>query len=128
MTRMLAAPVAALAILAAFAAPALADSNIDDVHCLIVEMDLYSSNVPALRSASALGQMYWLGKLDGRDPRLDMEKLMIAELPKMTGDVLKNEATRCGNELKARGAAETAMGQDLAKKAQVSVKPAEKKS
>ena len=97
--------------------PALADETIDDVHCFIVAIRMADSKEPAIQTSGLMGQLYWMGKLDGRTPGLDMETAVMAELPKMLGDLFQSESQRCGKELRERGKAEVEMGQDMQKRA-----------
>jgi hypothetical protein len=104
--------------LMATTAGAMADATTDDARCLVVYMRIGASDVPQTQLAGMLGTLYYMGKLDGRTPGLDIENTVLAELPKMTADVFRTEAGRCGKEMQARGAAESAMGQDLERRAQ----------
>jgi hypothetical protein len=99
------------------ASPALADPNIDDVHCFLVAIKMADSNQPALQTRGLMGQFYWMGKLDGRTPGIDTETAVMAELPKMLGELFEREYARCDKELRTRGNAELEMGQDLHKRA-----------
>ena len=67
------------------ASPARADPNTDDVHCFLVAIKMADSDQPAQKTLGLMGQFYWMGKLDGRMPGLDMETAVMAELPKMLG-------------------------------------------
>jgi hypothetical protein len=46
-----------------------------------------------------------------------METAVMAELPKMLGELFEREYARCDKELRTRGKAELEMGQDLHKRA-----------
>ena len=105
-----------LAPLSAGAADSGADPDTNDVRCVIVYIEMAQSNQPLLQTSGMYGQLYWIGKLDGRDPKFDLEKRMAAEIPKMNGAFLKTEALRCSTELMKRGQKEADMGEDLAKK------------
>lgn len=97
---------------------ALDDATVRDVHCFIVYMQM-GANVqePNLRMAMVMGSTYFMGKIDGRMPKLDLENAVLAESPKLAGDTYRTEVERCGQELQARGEAERAMGNDLQQKA-----------
>ena len=101
----------------AMTGPAFADPNTDDVHCFIVAIRMADSQEPAIQTSGLMGQLYWMGKLDGRTPGLDMETAVMAELPKMLGDLFQSESARCGKELRERGKAEVEMGKDMQKRA-----------
>jgi hypothetical protein len=87
------------------------------VHCFIVAIKMADSNQPALQTSGLMGQFYWMGKLDGRSPGTDMETAVMAELPKMLGDLFQREYARCDQELRARGKAEVEMGRDMQRRA-----------
>lgn len=94
-------------------ASALADDATNDLHCLMVYMQVSGSSDAKLQTAGTIGTIYFLGKLDGRIPGLDLEGRIITEAPKLPLAAFQAEAARCGTELKTRGQAETAMGKDL---------------
>ena len=110
-------PAAAFLCGALAASPAAADPDTDDVHCFIVAIKMADSNQPALQTSGLMGQFYWMGKLDGRSPGTDMETAVMAELPKMLGDLFQREYARCDKELRARGKSEVEMGRDMQKRA-----------
>jgi len=87
-----------------------------DVRCLIVMLRLQASSNETAKSSSLLGSMYYLGKLDGRAPSLDLEAALIEQFGKMQAADTKNEAVRCGNEMSTRGQAFEKIGEDLSKK------------
>lgn len=99
------------------ASSAAADPDTDDVHCFIVAIKMADSDQPALQTSGLMGQFYWMGKLDGRSPGTDMETAVMAELPKMLGDLFQRESARCTMELRARGKAEVEMGRDMQQRA-----------
>jgi hypothetical protein len=103
-------------ILISLATGAYADPNTDDVHCYIVYNSMSASSDKAMATAGFMGQIYWVGRLDGRAPDFDLEKAIIAELPVMTGDFFRAEAKRCGDAMIQRGQGLTAMGTDLQKR------------
>src|ERR1700722_15918296 len=92
---------------------AIADPVTDDLRCAMVYMQMGTSKEPAIQAAGSLGMLYFLGKLDGRTPDLDVENRVIAELPNLKGDYFRAEAVRCGSELQKRGREVTAMGKDM---------------
>lgn len=62
--------------------------------------------------------LYYLGRLDGRDPKLDVEKLIIEQVKTMTNADYSSEAVRCGNSLTTKGQQITRIGRDLIKRGQ----------
>jgi len=99
------------------AAPAPVDTA-SDVRCLIVYMQISSSTDPKLQTAGLIGTMYWLGRLDGRAPDMDLESQIISELKTMVGERFRAEARRCGEILVVKGKATVDMGHDMIKKGQ----------
>jgi hypothetical protein len=85
----------------------------NDLRCAIVYMQMISSQDTKINTAGYIGLMYWMGRLDGRAPNLDLENRIMAELPEMTPDVIRAEAQRCGAEMQVRGKALTEIGNDL---------------
>jgi hypothetical protein len=82
-------------------APARAeDLTVSDIRCVVAFGALVSN--PQYRDAAATGIFYFLGRVEGREPALD-----IADAVKQTrrgmgqGDIA-NEGQRCGAQLKAR--------------------------
>jgi hypothetical protein len=83
----------------------------DDIRCFVVAISLLQSPNSALRSAGASSALYYLGRLDGREPRMDLGKRVAAEALKMSLEDIRLESQRCGKALSARGATVTAIGQ-----------------
>ena len=58
--------------------------------------------------------LYWLGRLDGRTPKLNLEDRIIeASLYLQKPGVMQSEAVRCGKFLAVRGKAEEDMGKRI---------------
>ena len=89
--------------------------TIADVRCVAV--GIRSAALPDSRQKSTglLMALYFIGRLDGRDPKLDLETLLSEQLSKMTAADFAAEATRCGSSLATKGAQITKLGQDLLK-------------
>ena len=97
--------------------PALADPVTDDVRCFVLTLQMMQSQNSTEMMAGMMAHSYYLGRIDGRVPDLDLEERVIAELPNMTKpDFFRAEAMRCGQEMAARGQAEKAIGEDLKKR------------
>ncbi len=107
---------AALALggaLMASGARAQADATAADVRCLVV-LGIVSdmaeaSNKPRVTAALT----YYLGRLDGRTPSLDLEAQMAAEGAKLSPQDLRAEAVSCGQAVATRGEAVRAIGDRL---------------
>lgn len=89
--------------------------TVADVRCVAV--GIRSAELPDSRQKSTglLMALYFIGRLDGRDPKLDLETLLAEQLAKMTAADFTAEAARCGNSLATKGAQITHVGQDLLK-------------
>ena len=92
--------------------------TIADVHCVIVGAVLAGKTDTTQRAAGSLVAMYYIGRLDGRVPKLDLEELMIKESKAMTSSDFAAEAKRCGATLTARGQELTKIGKDMVEQAQ----------
>lgn len=98
-----------------WALPALADDTSDDVKCLAVSLNMSAAQDPDEQSVGMLSTMYWLGRLDGRTPTLDLEKQMDA-VGGMKDEELKAEAVRCAAALSTRGDALSKLGESMRQK------------
>ncbi len=99
--------------------PALADPVTDDLHCYMVSMQMQQSPDAQTKNAGLLSSFYWEGRLDGRNPKLDLKKRIVAETAALTdAGTFKAEARRCAAEMQARAARTMAVGQDLQTQAQ----------
>ena len=61
--------------------------------------------------------MYYLGRIDGRSPHVDLQKLLKSETDSMNTAALNNAASRCGKEFSARGEQIVQIGKTLGKPA-----------
>lgn len=107
--------VVAAIVLTTTGAHAADAKSIADVRCLIVGARLSASSDSDQRSRAALLMIYYLGRLDGRSPVLDLEKIIETEASKMTTEDFRNEMRRCGDEFALKGKRLTAIGRELAK-------------
>jgi hypothetical protein len=87
--------------------------TIEDVRCVIVGMKLVGSGNSTQQSAGMMDALYYIGRLDGREPKLDIEVLLAKEFVKMTPTDFSHEATRCGGHLTEKGKEITKMGEDM---------------
>lgn len=85
----------------------------NDLRCVMVGMRMESSDNTTLRAASLIATMYYLGRLDGRTPKLDLESRIEDEIVHMQPEDYKAAALRCGKELQERGDAITELGNRL---------------
>jgi hypothetical protein len=69
---------------------------------------------------------YYMGRLDGRAPKLDLENMLIEEIKKMTSADYAAEAERCGASLKTRGQQVTQIGKNLMERGNKMASPGSK--
>lgn len=102
---------------AAAANAARADENSADLRCLIAAAAMAQQAAAAQKGTFTAVAVYYLGKLDGRRPGLDLEARVTEEVKAMAPQDYGPELARCGGEVRERGAAVTAMGARLREKA-----------
>jgi hypothetical protein len=104
---------AALVILSAlWTSAALADETNDAIKCLAVSLKASNSSNPDDESIGMLSTMYWLGKLDGVTPKVDLEKEMQSGAFDMKPEDEKVEEARCASSLRERGPLLTHLGEE----------------
>jgi hypothetical protein len=101
-SRLAALVCAALACAAAPAARAADDAVAADLKCMVVAAALAQNADPSLKNAGAMAGVYYLGRLDGRAPNLDLEARLRATISQMTPQELVPQIQRCGQEVQAR--------------------------
>ena len=102
----------ALAPWVAAAATPMDEVTRKDVHCLIAVGQLVKSDDPKLRDAGRLAGQYFLGRIDGRAPALDLEAAVAAEIAAATAEQ-KALFTYCGELMRKRGQEVEAIGNRL---------------
>ena len=103
------AAVASLLASAAHAQPS--DTRRADLRCMLGFMALLQN--PAYKDAATAGLMYYVGRLDGREPDLELATAIKREAGNMATADYMTEAQRCGRALKERSAALKAAGEGL---------------
>lgn len=86
-----------------------------DVRCIAVGI-----RVPASlqQSTGTMVVLYFLGRLDGRVPKLDLEDLLTKEISRMTATDYVSEAVRCGGALTLRGQQLVQIGKNMTERGQ----------
>jgi len=87
--------------------------NVADARCLVAALALTQSPDPQAKAFAPVASLYFVGRLDGRAPDLDLEAAVIKQVNAMSADELRSELQRCGGILQARGAKLKAIGADL---------------
>jgi len=91
---------------------ALPPETRNDIRCFVSAISALGGPSTANQSV-ALTAFYYLGRIDGRDPELDLETAIAREAKQMTQADMREESKRCGNTLTARGAVISAIGARL---------------
>jgi len=74
-----------------------------DAQCMVIGARLSASSDPQEKVPGQMILMYYLGRIDGRSPRVDLKSLLQNETHSMKEADLKSAAARCGKEFAARG-------------------------
>jgi hypothetical protein len=90
--------------------------TIEDVRCVVIGMRLSGGSNAADETRGIWMTLYYLGRLDGRVPKLDIENLLIQESKKMTASDYASAMKRCGAGLVGKGEQITKIGKDLIKR------------
>jgi hypothetical protein len=108
---------AALAAATALATGARAadTDTVADTRCLVAALALTQSTDPQVKAAAPAAALYFVGRLDGRAPDLDLEAAVIKQVNGMSPDDLRGELHRCGGILQGRGEKLKQIGADLQK-------------
>ena len=106
----------AASILLIAAAPPSDSGRTEDVRCFIALSALSQTADGETKQAAAAGTLYFLGRLDGHSPGLDLEAAVTAEAPGMTEAVLGSLLKSCGEKIRSRGEYLLAVGGALQKK------------
>jgi hypothetical protein len=77
--------------------------TIDDIRCLAAGLRFAEMPDSHQKSTGMLMVLYYIGRLDGRNPDLDIEGLLTEQISKLTAAEYAALATRCGNNLSAKG-------------------------
>lgn len=109
-------PVLVASTLLAGAAPPPDAQTKEDVRCLIAAASLAASDDPKAKQAGTGGALYYLGRLDGRTPGLDIEAAVAAEVDVMAKSPAGPILMECGNRLKERGHYLESVGRALEKR------------
>jgi hypothetical protein len=115
MTRMCALALTALSLGASISTKAdepLSPATVADVRCVVVGS--VAADDPAHASSAALLTLYFLGRIDGREPAsFNLSQAMLAQIRLMSQEDLSAEGKRCGKELEGRAVYMTEVGKTL---------------
>ncbi len=85
--------------------------DIADVRCVAVALRMTEMPAAEQKSTGLMMAIFYLGRLDGRTPSLDIEELIFEQIGKMTNADYSGEAIRCGKSLSDKGRKITQIGQ-----------------
>jgi len=119
--------VAALAAVAIFAGSRASadDPATSDLRCLIAIGSASGAGDVSedLKPLLLFGSMFYLGKLEGRAPDLDLENRIADEAQNMTADDMKNDLVRCADELRTESVEMKSIAGRLTARAQALTPP-----
>ena len=84
-----------------------------DIRCVAVGMHFAEAPDSHQKSTGTLLVLYYMGRLDGRVPSLNIEKLLAGQIDKMTESDYRTEALRCGQNLSVKGAQIKQLGEAM---------------
>jgi hypothetical protein len=87
--------------------------SVADIRCVAVGIRDAELPNSTQKSTGTLLVLYYVGRLDGRNPTLDLEKLLAEQIAKMTDVDYATESRRCGQSLATKGAQITHLGEAL---------------
>lgn len=105
-----------LMVLALITAPlAVHDAQLADLRCIAALTSVTSSLPEADRGGVAAGVMFYIGRVEGRDPGIDISEAIIKAIAdeEKFAATLPQELKRCGTEMQVKGASLTAIGERL---------------
>jgi hypothetical protein len=71
-----------------------------------------------VNTLTALGSLYYLGRVQAREPRLDLENALIVEILAMDPEDIRTELARCSEEMSVAGAKWEVVGKNLVRRGQ----------
>ena len=108
---------AALAALALVGTAARAEdpkaATKQDLRCLVVAYTLSANPDPQTKSFATAALIYFLGRLNGREPDMDVEARVRAEIPKIAPADFMTDLQECGALVKKRGEEIKTIGEHL---------------
>jgi hypothetical protein len=111
--------IAACLVAALAPQPARADvANFDpDLRCAAIGFAAVGGATEQQRSSGMLVAAYYVGKLQGRNPAINLEEELYQLSQRMTQADIAAEAARCGQEFEALGRSMIEMGNNLQRRA-----------
>jgi hypothetical protein len=94
---------------------AAAPDPIPDIRCIVAGARLLQSADQAQQLSGQMILAYFLGRVDGRFPKAELEKLIKAEATKMSSGDFKSAVSQCGATFSARATEIVRIGKELAR-------------
>jgi hypothetical protein len=91
------------------------DETSADVRCVVVAFGLVQSPDPQVKALATGASLYFVGRIRGRSPDLDLEAAIINQVGTMAPEDLRDELQRCSGVLQAEGGKLQQVGADLKK-------------
>jgi hypothetical protein len=92
--------------------PAQAESDAD-VRCVVFAVSPLNSSDADMRSAGQGLFLYYLGRIDGRDPHFDLEAAVLKATHDAPGNAASAQNKQCAETMRARSKEVAAIGQKL---------------
>jgi hypothetical protein len=103
----------AILCLAAMPAHSQESPEIADIRCVIVGMRLSATSDSQMQSRGIFMTLYYMGRLRGRTPNIEIEAPLVKEAKKMGAGEFPPEEKRCVTDLAQAGELLTQIGKDL---------------
>lgn len=95
---------ASFAITAVMASSAFAEDTLErDARCAVMSALMTNSDNPEYKQAGMMSALYYLGRLDGRSSKQEVEAALKAQYRKLSAEIIAEEGPRCGEILEQRG-------------------------
>jgi hypothetical protein len=102
-----------LALAAAAPASAEAPETTTDLKCLAFAFNMSSDADQTKAAAGTMAVLYFLGRIDGREPALNLEKRLVQPDMELKPSEMAGLGLTCGGMLKVRGAELATMSERL---------------
>lgn len=100
------------------------DANAADVRCVMVSFGLMQSPDPQIRALATGAGLYFVGRIRGRSPDLDLEAAVVQQLGALTPEDMRDELQRCRGVLQDEAGKLKVVGDDLKQRAAAQAAPA----
>lgn len=87
-----------------------------DLRCVAI-LSIVASQKPELMSGLGFGVMYFVGRIEGREPDVEIQSSLKAEIARLAPSNYGAEAHRCGTVMQEKGELLKQIGEDLRRSA-----------